>query len=65
MACAGYVNGSPLARAYPDAKAGSFMHPFGANRAYDYISYARSLAAVETAPRSRLASRPCDWFLDA
>jgi alkylation response protein AidB-like acyl-CoA dehydrogenase len=34
---AGYVNGSPLARAYRDVKAASFMHPLGANRAYDYL----------------------------
>jgi len=34
---AGYLNGSPLARAYRDVKAGSFMHPLGANRAYDYL----------------------------
>jgi alkylation response protein AidB-like acyl-CoA dehydrogenase len=34
----GYLNGSPLARAYRDAKAGSFMHPLGANRVYDYLS---------------------------
>jgi alkylation response protein AidB-like acyl-CoA dehydrogenase len=34
---AGYVNGSSLARAYRDVKAGSFMHPLGANRAYDYL----------------------------
>jgi L-evernosamine nitrososynthase len=34
---AGYVNGSPLARAYRDVKAGTFMHPLGANRAYDYL----------------------------
>jgi alkylation response protein AidB-like acyl-CoA dehydrogenase len=34
---AGYVNSSPLARAYRDVKAGSFMHPLGANRAYDYL----------------------------
>jgi alkylation response protein AidB-like acyl-CoA dehydrogenase len=34
----GYLNGSPLARAYRDVKAGSFMHPLGANRAYDYLS---------------------------
>ena len=33
----GYLNGSPLARAYRDVKAGSFMHPLGANRAYDYL----------------------------
>ena len=37
---AGYVNGSPLARAYRDVKAGSFMHPLGANRAYDYLGHA-------------------------
>jgi alkylation response protein AidB-like acyl-CoA dehydrogenase len=34
---AGYLNGSPLARAYRDVRAGSFMHPLGANRAYDYL----------------------------
>jgi alkylation response protein AidB-like acyl-CoA dehydrogenase len=36
---AGYVNGSPLARAYRDVRAGSFMHPLGANRAYDYLAH--------------------------
>jgi alkylation response protein AidB-like acyl-CoA dehydrogenase len=36
---AGYVNGSLLARAYRDVKAGSFMHPLGANRAYDYLAH--------------------------
>jgi alkylation response protein AidB-like acyl-CoA dehydrogenase len=35
---AGYVNGSSLARAYRDVKAGSFMHPLGANRAYDHLA---------------------------
>ena len=35
---AGYLNGSPLARAYRDVKAGAFMHPLGANRAYDYLA---------------------------
>ena len=30
---------SPLARAYRDVKAGSFMHPLGANRAYDYLAH--------------------------
>ncbi len=35
----GYLNGSPLARAYRDVKAGSFMHPLGANRAYDYLAH--------------------------
>ena len=33
----GYLNGSSLARAYRDVKAGSFMHPLGVNRAYDYL----------------------------
>jgi alkylation response protein AidB-like acyl-CoA dehydrogenase len=37
---AGYVNGSSLARAYRDVRAGSFMHPLGANRAYDYLGRA-------------------------
>src|SRR4051794_1756387 len=37
---AGYVNGSPLARAYRDVKAATFMHPLGANRAYDYLAHA-------------------------
>jgi alkylation response protein AidB-like acyl-CoA dehydrogenase len=36
---AGCVNGSPLARAYRDVRAGSFMHPLGANRAYDYLAH--------------------------
>jgi L-evernosamine nitrososynthase len=37
---AGYLNGSPLARAYRDVRAGSFMHPLGANRAYDHLAAA-------------------------
>jgi alkylation response protein AidB-like acyl-CoA dehydrogenase len=44
---AGYLNGSPLARAYRDVKAGSFMHPLGANRAYDYLGH---VALGEEAP---------------
>src|SRR5437764_9123912 len=36
---AGYLNGSPLARAYRDVKAGSFMHQLGANRAYEYLAH--------------------------
>jgi alkylation response protein AidB-like acyl-CoA dehydrogenase len=36
---AGYLSGSPLARAYRDVKAGAFMHPLGANRAYDYLGH--------------------------
>lgn len=34
---AGYLNGHPLARAYRDVRAGGFMHPLGANRAYDLL----------------------------
>ncbi|QEC47273.1 acyl-CoA dehydrogenase [Baekduia soli] len=34
----GYLNGSPLARAYRDVRAGAFMHPLGANRAYDFLA---------------------------
>jgi alkylation response protein AidB-like acyl-CoA dehydrogenase len=44
---AGYAGGSPLARAYRDVKAGSFMHPLGANRAYDYLGH---VALGEDAP---------------
>ena len=35
---AGYLNGSPLARAYRDVRALPFMHPLGANRAYRFIA---------------------------
>jgi L-evernosamine nitrososynthase len=35
---AGYLNGSPLARAYRDVRAGAFMHPLGTNRAYGFIA---------------------------
>lgn len=34
---AGYMNGSPLARAYRDVRATSFMHPLGANRAFSFL----------------------------
>lgn len=34
----GYLNGSALARAYRDVRAGAFMHPLGANRAYDVLA---------------------------
>ena len=34
---AGYLNGSPLARAYRDVRATAFMHPLGANRAYPFL----------------------------
>ena len=35
---AGYLNGSPLARAYRDVRAGAFMHPLGANRVYGFLA---------------------------
>lgn len=34
---AGYLNGSPLAHAYGDVRAGAFMHPLGDNRAYEFL----------------------------
>ena len=34
---AGYLNGHPLARAYRDVRAGGFMQPLAANRAYDLL----------------------------
>jgi alkylation response protein AidB-like acyl-CoA dehydrogenase len=34
---AGYLNGSPLARAYRDVRALPFMHPLGTNRAYAFL----------------------------
>jgi alkylation response protein AidB-like acyl-CoA dehydrogenase len=34
---AGYLNGHPLARAYRDVRAGSFMQPLGSNRAYELL----------------------------
>jgi alkylation response protein AidB-like acyl-CoA dehydrogenase len=33
----GYLNGSPLARAYRDVRATAFMHPLGENRAYAFL----------------------------
>jgi L-evernosamine nitrososynthase len=35
----GYLNSSPLARAYRDVKAGTFMHPLGANRAHHHLAH--------------------------
>jgi alkylation response protein AidB-like acyl-CoA dehydrogenase len=34
---AGYASTHPLARAYRDVRAGAFMHPLGANRAYELL----------------------------
>lgn len=36
---AGYLTRSPLSQAYRDVRAGAFMHPLGANRAYDFIAH--------------------------
>lgn len=41
LACsggAGYMNGHPLSRAARDVKAGMFMHPLGANKAYGFLA---------------------------
>lgn len=41
LACtggAGYFSAHPLSRAYRDVRAGAFMHPLGANRAYDLLA---------------------------
>ena len=35
---AGYMAAHPLAKAWRDARAGAFMHPFGANRAFDFLA---------------------------
>ena len=35
---AGYLTRSPLSKAYRDARAAAFMHPFGSNRALDLIA---------------------------
>ncbi|MEZ5102729.1 MAG: acyl-CoA dehydrogenase family protein [Thermoleophilia bacterium] len=37
---AGYMSGHPLSRAYRDVRAGAFMHPLGANRAYELVGAA-------------------------
>ena len=35
---AGYLSRHPLSRAYRDVRAGAFMHPLGANRAFDLLA---------------------------
>lgn len=35
---AGYMSRHPLSRAYRDVRAGAFMHPLGANRAYEFVA---------------------------
>jgi alkylation response protein AidB-like acyl-CoA dehydrogenase len=46
---AGYLAGNPLSKAWRDARAGAFMHPLGANRAYDFLAR----TALGVTPRSR------------
>jgi alkylation response protein AidB-like acyl-CoA dehydrogenase len=36
----GYLNGHPIARAYRDVRAGTFMNPLAANRAYELVGMA-------------------------
>ena len=36
----GYLNGHPIARAYRDVRAGTFMNPLAANRAYEVVGMA-------------------------
>ena len=45
---AGYLNGSPLARAYRDVRAMPFMHPLGANRAYAFLGQLAAGQRAET-----------------
>ena len=45
---AGYLAANPLGKAWRDARAGAFMHPLGANRAYDYLAR----AALGLAPKA-------------
>ena len=42
---AGFMAAHPLAKAWRDARAGAFMHPLGANRAYDFL--ARTALGIE------------------
>jgi len=46
---AGFMATHPLAKAWRDARAGAFMHPLGANRAYDFLAR----TALGITPRSR------------
>lgn len=50
---AGYMATHPLAKAWRDARAGAFMHPFGANRAYDLVAR----TALGLSPRPEPGSR--------
>ncbi|WP_117000408.1 acyl-CoA dehydrogenase family protein [Desertimonas flava] len=45
---AGYMASHPLAKAWRDARAGAFMHPFGANRAYELV--ARTALGLDPRP---------------
>ena len=59
------MSGHPLNRAYRDVRAGAFMHPLGANRAYDLVGDTALGRALElpsnTAPAfaaGEVSSRP-------
>jgi len=41
------LRGHPLNRAYRDVRAGAFMHPLGANRAYDLVGDSALRRALE------------------
>ena len=47
---AGYMAAHPLAKAWRDARAGAFMHPFGANRAFDLVARTSLGLAVRSGP---------------
>ena len=49
---AGYMAGHPLAKAWRDARAGAFMHPFGANRGFDLV--ARTSLDCPSAPEEHI-----------
>jgi alkylation response protein AidB-like acyl-CoA dehydrogenase len=52
---AGYMATHPLAKAWRDARAGAFMHPFGANRAFDLV--ARTALGLEVRHEPGAATR--------
>jgi alkylation response protein AidB-like acyl-CoA dehydrogenase len=49
----GYMAAHPLAKAWRDARAGAFMHPFGANRAFDLIARTALGLEVRREPGAR------------
>ena len=59
---AGYRSTHPISRLYRDVRAGAFMHPLGANRAYEFVGRValgrEALGALTCAP-PRSSSRAC------